>query len=115
MSNAIQMTGFQVFVTVAMVVLGTMLTRFLPFLVFPSGKPAPAYVRYLGKALTGAALGMLVVYCFKDVNLLTGAHGLPELVSLTAIIALHLWKRNMLLSIAAGTAVYMLLVNFVFV
>lgn len=109
------MTDFQIVVTIGMVVLGTMITRFLPFLVFPSGKPTPKYVQYLGKALPGAALGLLVVYCFKDVSVLSGTHGIPELISLVCIAALHVWKRNMLLSIAAGTAVYMLLVNFVFV
>lgn len=109
------MTDFQIVVTIAMVVLGTLITRFLPFLVFPSGKPTPKYVQYLGKALPGAALGLLVVYCFKDVSVLSGTHGLPELISLVCIAALHVWKRNMLLSIAAGTAVYMVLVNFVFV
>lgn len=109
------MTDFQIVVTIGMVVLGTMITRFLSFLVFPSGKPTPKYVQYLGKALPGAALGLLVVYCFKDVSVLSGTHGIPELISLVCIAALHVWKRNMLLSIAAGTAVYMVLVNFVFV
>ncbi len=108
------MTQLQMIITIAMCVLGTMLTRFLPFIVFPSGKPVPKYVGYLGKALPGAALGLLVIYCFKDVNVLAGAHGLPELISLVVIAALHLWRRNMLLSIGAGTAVYILLVNFVF-
>ena len=110
-----QMTGFQIVITVAMVVLGTLITRFTPFLVFPPGKPTPKYIRYLGKALPGAALGLLCVYCFKDVNVLSGSHGLPELISLLCICGLHLWKRNMLLSIAAGTVIYMALVNFVFV
>ena len=91
-----------------------MLTRFTPFLVFPAGKDTPKYVQYLGKALPGAALGMLVIYCFKDVDPLARAHGLPELIALAVIVGLHLWKRNMLLSIAAGTAAYMLLVTFVF-
>lgn len=108
------MTQLQIAITIAMVVLGTMLTRFTPFLIIPSGNATPKYVKYLGKALPGAALGMLVIYCFKDVNLLTGSHGLPELISLAVISALHIWKRNMLLSIAAGTAAYMLLTAFVF-
>lgn len=101
-------------VTIGMVVLGTLLTRFTPFLVFPSGNATPKYVRYLGKALPGAALGMLVIYCFKDVDVLSGSHGIPELIALAAVVGLHLWKRNMLLSIAAGTVVYMLLMAFVF-
>ncbi|MGN1421804.1 MAG: branched-chain amino acid transporter permease [Oscillospiraceae bacterium] len=108
------MTQVQMIITIAMCVIGTMLTRFLPFVVFPSGKPVPKYVQYLGKALPGAALGLLVIYCFKGVDILSGSHGLPELISLAVITVLHLWRRNMLLSIGAGTAAYMLLVNFVF-
>ncbi|MBD5128879.1 MAG: branched-chain amino acid transporter AzlD [Ruminococcaceae bacterium] len=109
------MTSLQTAVMIAAVSVGTMLTRFLPFFVFSGKKPVPKYVEYLGKALTGAALGLLVVYGFKNVNVLAGSHGLPELISLVVIVALHVWKRNMLLSIAAGTGLYMLLVNFVFV
>lgn len=109
------MTSLQTAVMIAAVALGTMLTRFLPFFVFSGKKPVPKYVEYLGKALTGAALGLLVVYGFKNVNVLAGTHGLPELISLVVIVMLHVWIRNMLLSIAAGTGLYMLLVNFVFV
>lgn len=108
------MTELQLIITIAMVVLGTMLTRFTPFLIFPAGRDTPKYVQYLGKALPGAALGMLVIYCFKDVDPLAGSHGLPELIALAAVVGLHLWKQNMLLSIAAGTAAYILLVTFVF-
>ena len=74
------------------------------------------FVTLLNQAywVSGAALGLLAVYCFKDVDVLTGAHGLPELIALVVITALHVWRRNMLLSIAAGTVVYMLMVNFVF-
>ena len=108
------MTLPQQLVTLAAVVLGTMLTRFLPFLVFPAGKPAPKYVAYLGRVLPAAALGLLVVYCFKDVSFLSGSRGLPELIGVAVVAALHLWRRNMLLSIAGGTVCYMLLVQLVF-
>lgn len=101
-------------ITIAMVVLGTMITRFLPFVIFPAGKDTPAYVRYLGRVIPAAALGLLVIYCLKDVDFLGGSHGLPELISMAAVTALHFWKRQMLLSIAGGTVVYMLLVQFVF-
>lgn len=101
-------------ITIAMVVLGTMITRFLPFVIFPAGKTTPAYVRYLGRVIPAAALGLLVIYCLKDVDFLGGSHGLPELISMSAVTALHFWKRQMLLSIAGGTVVYMLLVQFVF-
>lgn len=108
------MTLTQQLITIAMVILGTMLTRFLPFLLFPAGKPTPKYIRYLGTALPAAVFGLLVVYCLKDVSLFTGSHGLPELIAIAAVAGLHLWKRQMLLSIAGGTVCYMLLVQFVF-
>ena len=92
----------------------SMLTRFLPFLLFPAGKPTPKAVHYLGSVLPGAVFGLLVVYCLKNVSLFTGSHGLPELISIALVVLLHLWKRQMLLSIAGGTACYMLLVQFVF-
>ena len=108
------MTTAQQILTIAMVVLGTLATRFLPFLLFPSGKPTPKYIEYLGKVLPAAMMGLLVVYCLRNVSPFTGSHGLPELISLAIVAALHIWKRNMLLSIAAGTACYMLLVQLVF-
>lgn len=91
-----------------------MLTRFLPFLIFSSKKPTPKYIQYLGKALPAAIFGMLVVYCLKNVNVLAGSHGLPELIAIAVVVALHLWKRQMLISVAGGTVCYMLLVQFVF-
>lgn len=108
------MTLTQQIITIAMIVLGTLLTRFLPFLLFPAGKPTPKYIQYLGKVLPSAVFGLLVVYSLKDVSLCTGSHGLPELISVAVVIALHLWKRQMLLSIAGGTVCYMLLVQLVF-
>ena len=108
------MTVSQQVITILLVVLGTMLTRYLPFLLFPGNKPTPKYIRYLGNVLPAAVFGLLVVYCLKNVSLLTGSHGIPELVSIAVVIALHLWKRQMLLSIAGGTVCYMLLVQFLF-
>ena len=108
------MTVEQQIITIAAVVLGTMTTRFLPFLVFPANKPTPRYVQYLGKVLPSAALGLLVVYCLKDVSVFQGSHGIPEAISLAVIIVLHLWKKQMLLSIAGGTICYMILVQAVF-
>lgn len=108
------MTLAQQIVTIALCVAGTMLTRFLPFLVFSSQKPTPKYIQYLGKALPAAIFGMLVVYCLKSVDLLAAPHGLPELIAILVVVALHLWKRQMLLSIAGGTVCYMLLVQLVF-
>ena len=108
------MTLTQQIITIAIVVLGTMLTRFLPFLLFPAGKPTPKYVRYLGKVLPPAVFGMLVIYCLKNVSIFTGSHAIPEMLSIALVVALHLWKRQMLLSIAGGTICYMLLIQLVF-
>ncbi len=97
-----------------MVIIGTMLTRFLPFLLFPAGKPTPKYVQYLGKVLPAAVFGMLVIYCLKNVSVFEGSRGIPELIGIAVVVALHRWKRQMLLSIAGGTVCYMLLVQMVF-
>ena len=97
-----------------MVILGTMLTRFVPFFVFPAGKPTPKYVQYLGNVLPPAVFGLLIIYCLKNVSIFTGSHAIPELLAITMVIALHTWKRQMLLSIAGGTIFYMILVQFIF-
>ena len=107
------MTEVQSAVTIGAVVLGTMATRFLPFLVFPKGKTPPKFVQHLGKVLPCATIGLLVVYCFKDVAS-SGTYGIPEILSVLLIIVLHKWKKNTLLSIGGGTALYMLLVQTVF-
>lgn len=108
------MTITEQIITIGMVILGTAITRFLPFLLFPADKPAPKYIQYLGKVLPSAVFGLLVIYCLKNVSLFEGSHGIPELVSILVVVLLHLWKRQMLLSIAGGTICYMLLVQFVF-
>lgn len=109
-----KMTMTEQVITIGMAALGTLLTRFLPFLLFPAGKPVPKYVQYLGKVLPLAVFGLLVIYCLRNVSILTGSHGIPELVSIIFVIILHLWKRQMLISIAGGTFCYMLLVQLVF-
>ncbi len=108
------MTPVQQAATIALCALGTMLTRFLPFLLFSSKRPTPKYVVYLGRALPAAIFSMLVVYCLKSVNVLAYSYGLPELIAIAVTVALHLWKRQTLLSIAGGTVCYMLLVQMVF-
>ena len=105
------MTLLQRIITIGLCALATMLTRFLPFLVFSSKKPTPAYIQYLGKSLPCAVFGMLVVYCLKNVSFLSGTHGVPELLAIAVTAALHQWKGQMLLSIAGGTAFYMALVQ----
>lgn len=108
------MTLTQQIITIAVIVLGTMITRFLPFLIFSSDRPTPKYIQYLGKFLPSAVFGLLVIYCLKHVSVFTGGHGLPELISILLVIVLHLWKRQMLLSLAGGTICYMLLVQTIF-
>ena len=108
------MTVSQQIFTIGMVVLGTAITRFLPFLIFPAGKPTPKYVRYLGNVLPAAVFGLLVVYSLRNTDIFSGSHGLPELISVALVVILHLWKRQMLLSIAGGTICYMLLIQLVF-
>ena len=108
------MTLTQQIITIGMVVLGTMRTRFLPFLLFPAGKPTPKYIQYLGRVLPASVFGLLVIYCLKNVSVFTGSHGIPELLAILLVVVLHLWKRQMLLSIAGGTVFYMILVQTVF-
>lgn len=108
------MTLNQQIITISMVILATVITRFLPFIVFPAGKETPKFIKYLGKVLPAAVFGLLVVYCLKNVSIIDGSHGIPELIAIVCVVALHLWKRQMLLSIAGGTVIYMLLVQLVF-
>jgi len=108
------MSLIQRVIMICMVILGTVITRFLPFFIFTSDKPTPKYVQYLGKMLPSAALGMLVIYCLKDVSLFKGNHAIPELLSIMVVVLLHLWKKQMLVSIAGGTIFYMILVQLVF-
>ena len=107
------MTFPQQIAVIALCILGTMSTRFLPFLIFSGKRETPAFVQYLGRALPSATFALLVVYCLRYTDV--AAHfALPEIIALAATAGLHLWKRQMLLSIAGGTAVYMLLVQMVF-
>ena len=84
------------------------------FFLFPAGKPTPKYIRYLGKVLPGAVFGLLVIYSLRNVRLFSGTHGIPELLAVLAVVLLHFWKGQMLLSIAGGTILYMVLVQMVF-
>lgn len=100
--------------TIVSCVAATMLTRFIPFLLFPPGRPTPAYIQYLGRHLPLAVFALLVVYCLRQVDPLTAPYGAPELLGIAITSALHLWLRQMLISIAGGTIAYMLLVQWVF-
>ena len=93
----------------------TFATRVAPFLLFNGKKPIPPIVRYLGEALPPAVIALLVIYCVKNVNWLAAPHGAPELLCIAVTAALHVWKRNNLLSIGVGTVLYMYLIQNVFV
>lgn len=105
------MTSQQQIITIVILAVITFMTRALPFLIFPAGKPTPKYIQYLGKALPLAVFGMLVVYCLKDVQWLEGSHGIPEILGIAAVVLMHLWRRQLFLSMAVGTAVYMILIR----
>lgn len=101
------------FLIILVVALTTFATRVVPFLIFPKGKKIPKVVEYLGKVLTPAVIGMLVVYCLKDTAVFTAPHGIPEALAVLTVAVLHIWKRNNLLSIGAGTVLYMILIQVV--
>lgn len=108
------MNNIHAIATIAVCALVTAALRFLPFLIFGENRKTPPVVAYLGQVLPYAIMGMLVVYCLKDVSVISAPFGIPEAIGCIVVAGLHIWKRNTLLSIGAGTVVYMLLVQFVF-
>ena len=109
------MTAIQTALTIAACTAATMITRFLPFVVFSSrDQQPPEVVRYLGRVLPAAIFGMLIVYCLKSVTPFAGSHGIPEAIAILVTVALHKWKHRTLISIAGGTLCYVLLVQLVF-
>lgn len=100
---------------IAVVAILTFGSRVLPFLLFPENKKTPKWVLYLGKVLPLAIIGMLIVYCVKDISILSYPYGLPELIGIASVVLLHLWKKNSLLSICGGTVIYMVMVQVIFV
>lgn len=109
------MTLTQQIITIAAVVLGTMATRFLPFVLFPASKKTPPLILFLGRLLPPAVMGMLAVYSLKDVQLLSGSHGVPEALAIALLAALQLTLRNALVTIGVSTVFYMLLVQKIFI
>lgn len=97
--------------TIVIVVIGTMLTRFFPFIIFRNSRTTPKYIRYLGKVLPPAILGFLLVYCLRDVPFISDSYGIPELLSIVLIIIVHYWKKSMLLSISIGTVFFLIIKN----
>ena len=105
--------GLSILIILAVAVT-TFATRVVPFLIFPKGKEIPSIIQYLGKVLTPAVIGMLVVYCLKSTTILEAPHGIPEAIAVAVTAGLHVWKRNNLLSIGTGTILYMVLIQVVF-
>lgn len=105
------MTHTQQIITILLMAVCVVLTRALPFALFPSKDKTPKFVQFLGKYLASAVFGMLIVYCLKDVQFLSGNHGIPQLLGILVCVLLHLWRKNMLLTIAGGTIFYMILIQ----
>ncbi|MCK9217645.1 MAG: AzlD domain-containing protein [Firmicutes bacterium] len=105
----------QTFVILIVVTAATIITRFLPFVLFKNSGTRNSFINYLGKVLPFSAIGLLVVYCLKDINFFKHTSGIPEMVSVAFVAIIHYWKENTLLSIGIGTALYMILVQLVFV
>lgn len=108
------LTPVQTIIIICMLTLGTVTTRFLPFIVFKNSKGNSPYISYLGQVLPYSTVGFLIVYCLKDVNLRGSTYGIPEAIAIVCIIILHHWKENALLSIGVGTGIYMILLQVVF-
>ena len=108
------MSNVNAMLIVAVAGIVTIALRFLPFLIFGGDRKTPAYITYLGKVLPYAIMAMLVVFCLKNVSLVSAPYGLPELISCAMVVLLHVWKRNTLISIIGGTVCYMVLVQLVF-
>lgn len=109
------LTPVQTLIIALMVTLASIITRFLPFILFKNIKSNNSYISYFGKVLPYSAIGLLVVYCLKNVRFTGPTYGLPEAIAIITIIILHYWKENTLLSIGVGTIIYMVLVQYVFI
>lgn len=103
------------FTIITVIAAVTALLRFLPFCIFGGKRKTPEVITYLGRVLPFAIMGMLVVYCLKQISLVKAPFGAPELLAGAVVVLLHNWKRNTLLSIVTGTVLYMILIQFVFV
>jgi len=109
------LTTMQTVIIILAITLGTIITRFTAFVLFPDGKDHPPVIDYLARMLPASMMGLLVVYCLKNISVFVYPNGIPELLSILLIVILHLWKRNVLLSIGVGTALYMFLIQVIFI
>ena len=112
--NHMRIPDSQALIMIFIMAVITFFIRALPFLLFPGNKKTPAFILYLGKVLPFSIIGMLLVYCLKNVSLTAMPFGVPEFISIIAIVLVHVWKRNTLLSIGGGTLLYMFLVQVIF-
>lgn len=110
-----QLTSIETITIIIVITIGTMITRFTPFILFPEAKKTPEIINYLSNVIPTAMIGLLVIYSLKDVSILKGSHGLPEFISLSFLIMIHLKFRNVLLSIIFSTFIYMMLVQYIFI
>lgn len=108
------LTPSQSLIIIIAIALTTFMTRVIPFIVFPDNKETPKFISYLGKVLPYSAIGMLVIYCLKDVSLKNTHFWLAEFISVLVIILLHKWKKSTLISIGGGTILYMAMVQVLF-
>lgn len=108
------LTTPQALLTIAVIAGATILTRALPFIIFPADKKTPKFIVYLGDVLPYAIIGMLIIYCFKEVSTVKAPHGIPEAIAAVFVVIMHKWKHNLILSIGGGTALYMFLVQVIF-
>lgn len=109
-----RLTNLQTLIILICITLGTQITRFTPFILFPENKQQPKIISYFSKTIPAAMMGLLVVYCLKNTDVFSYPHALPELIAVGVTAGLHLWKRHVLLSISVGTLLYMMLIQVVF-
>ena len=109
------LTDTEMLIFIFVIAIATFSTRIIPFIVFHDEKKIPKYIDYLGRVLPYCITGFLIVYCLKDVSIFTKNHGIPELIAIIFVIAIHIYKKNMLLSVTSGTILYMILVNIIFI
>ena len=109
-----KLTVIQTLIIILAIAVGTQISRWLPFLAFSGKKETPAFIKYLGRVLPPAIMAALVVYCLKDVDLTAHPFSLAEIIAVAVTALAHIWKRNTLLSIAVGTACYMILIRTAF-
>lgn len=109
------MSDKELLITALIIAAATLIIRFLPFIIIRKSIAERRYIKFLGDMMPYSMIALLVIYCLKDINLIKYPYGIPELISIAIIIVLHILKKNVLISIGAGTIIYMFLVQIIFV